>query len=168
MESKTLQSYGAPYNNADPVEDPETEIADDLLNRALEDLAQTTRTIERANLNFTTTAVAHPTTVGTATIDHDTVWGSGVSTRPVITKTGQGLYTITFAASYNDGLAVSETVSFLRGFADAMSSDSADTCAAQILTIAGNVITLKTEAGGALADVGDNSVAVFEVTVGLR
>lgn len=169
MEAKTIANYGGPFDDEIPVANPETEQSADYANREMEDCAQMTITAMRASVTFTTTSDAAPATVAAANVAHDTVWGSGVASRPTITKTATGRYTITFAASFTDALSVVENVSFRRGICDAMSSDPIDNCKAQILTIASNVITLKTEAPtGTLADVGDNSGNPFEVTVFLR
>ena len=168
MEAKTIGNYGGVYVDQRTVVDPESEMAAAYGNRFLEDLAQATRTVERASVDFLTSAAA-AAALPPATISFDSVWGSSAAEKPVVAKTAQGLYTITFAVSFTDGLAVSENVSFRRGVADAMSADSLDDCVAQILTIASNVITLKTEApAGTLADVGDNSGNPFQITVFLR
>ncbi len=173
MEAKLIGNYGGDYGDADGVQNPETDIAAAYMNRALEDLAQTTRTIDRASVNFTTViGGAPPFAIPTATIDHDTVWGSGAGQRPTITKTAQGLYTVEFPTPQTDDLGVSEGVAFLRGLSGAMSSDPLDFVFADILTIAANVITLqvgqRNAAPPVAQDQGNNSAAAFEVTLFLR
>jgi hypothetical protein len=169
VQAKTIGNYGGPYVDQDAVENPESEMAADEGNRLLEDTAQMTVACVRVTLNFLTSAAAPPLDLPAATVEHDAVWGSGSSSAPTVRKTATGRYTITFPTPLTDSLSVSENVSFRRGDAGAMSADPLDDCKAELLTIAANVVTLKTEAPQAtLADVGDNSGNPFEVTVWLR
>jgi hypothetical protein len=166
MQPKSIGNYGGPYQNYRATEEPETEQDADFANREFEDTAQMTQTIERVSMHFTTVSGgAPPFTIPTGNISHATVWGRGAATRPTITKTATGRYTVTFAASYVDGLGETENVAFLRGLASFRSSDVADDIEVRILTVAANVVTVSTKAGGVLADVGDNSAAPFEVVL---
>ncbi len=54
---------------------------------------------------------------------------------------------------------------FLRGIPSFVSPDVLDDIEVRILTIASNSITVSVKAGGVLADVGDNSAAVFDVVL---
>lgn len=114
MLAKTLDSYGAPYADRRAVADPSVELAARLYNRQAEDTVQMTRTIGRVLLKFTTTVAAGPVAV-TPSADGRTVWGSGASFDPTISKTGTGVYVATYAATYQDALvgttsdSVSET-----------------------------------------------------------
>jgi hypothetical protein len=171
--AKTLGSYGAPYSDARTAENAETDLSADEGNQICEDLAQSTVTATRAIVRFTTVSGgAPPFSIPTGNITHWTVWGSGSGTRPTITKTAQGRYTITFATSYTDGLGDSENVVFGDALAGATSSDAADWVDCSILTVANNIVTVKTfQENAALPvahDVGNNSAAVFVASVWLR
>ena len=113
-------------------------------------------------------AVAAPVVYAAVDVSHMSVWGSGDSTKPTVTKTAQGRYTVAYAASYNDGLAVSETVSFFGATVTVRSTDAGDWVFGRPMTLAGSTLTLMTmaDAGGwGLVDVGNASAAVFEVEV---
>ena len=112
MLDATLATYGAPYANAEVVDNPNTQCDADLFNRQSEDVAQLTRTGYRAIVKFTPVAGA-PFTLAAADVQVRTMWGDGTAYKPTVAKTGNGLYTITFAASYTDGLAESESLGFL-------------------------------------------------------
>lgn len=112
MLPKTIESYGAPWQDKEAATDPQTEQAADQANRMAEDLAQGTRTLTRAMVRFSTsTAAPGPIALTRA----ESVWGSSVATDPVVAKIATGTYTITYAASYDDALvgtvsdAVAET-----------------------------------------------------------
>lgn len=166
MLTKTIGNYGGPYSDFESRTNPETDMPADYGNRLLEDEAQMTATSLKALVVFNTTSVAAPTTV-TPTMRSQ--WGSGAAQLPTVAKTATGRYTITFPASYTDALSVVETVAFYSAQAHTVAADPDDDTLAQVLTIAGNVITIKTEATpGTLADVGNNSAAVFQVHLWLR
>jgi hypothetical protein len=88
-------------------------------NRRKEDVAQMTRVTGRVRVKFTTSAAAAPVSI-TPHTDGRTVWGSGASFDPTISKTATGVYLITFATTYDDALvgttsnsvAETETVNF--------------------------------------------------------
>jgi hypothetical protein len=105
---KDLSSYGGPYVDAHAVKDPTSQMAASYGNRIMEDLAQMTRVYSKIWLQFPT--VASGTTTVTA---HVSAWGTGAGFHPTtIERTGVGEYDITYPASFDDGLSVTETVSF--------------------------------------------------------
>jgi|SRR3972149_2144532 len=168
MLPRDLADYGGPKVDAHPVSNPESQVAAGEWNREAEDLAQLTRTKAKAIVKFNTTAVAAPVVYAAVDVSHMSVWGSGDSTKPTVTKTAQGRYTVAYAASYNDGLAVSETVSFFGATVTVRSTDAGDWVFGRPMTLAGSTLTLMTmaDAGGwGLVDVGNASAAVFEVEV---
>ena len=96
------------------------------------------------------------------------LWGTGTPEKPTVTRTGTGLYTIQWAATYTDGLAspTTETVGFVIPVSIlATSTDVLDIIDARILTMGANVVTIGTYASGALADLGNSSAAVFSVSL---
>ncbi len=145
MLPKTISSYGGPYADEGPVENPETQIASSFCNRFLEDLAQSTRASTKAFVQFDTTAAA-PAVLSPSAIAIKTQWGSGASYKPAVEKTATGLYTVTFAATYADALGESETVGFADGWLSFRPADGTegDDPFAKILTVAANVITIAT------------------------
>jgi len=69
--SRVLADYGGPFEDALPVEDPETQLAADQYNRLAEDTAQLTRSGTRAILRFGTTTGAPPNVTSACS-----VWGN--------------------------------------------------------------------------------------------
>jgi hypothetical protein len=165
MDPKTIGSYGGPKIDALPVSNPETQVAASEMNRYMEDMAQATRTVLRAAAAFTTDAGAAPLTIPPGSITNRSVWGSGPAQKPVITKTGVGLYTLTYPSTFTDSLGTVETVAFFGGHVSCMSADSSDILTARTLTVAANVVTIGVYLAGVLADAG--AAGVFPVTVWL-
>lgn len=124
MTPKVIGNYGGPFVDSTAIENPETDLSADNGNRALEDLAQLTRTKPKAMVRFTATTTAAPTTVEPTF--WDTIWGSGVSQKPTINKTATGEYTISWATSYVDALGVTETVSFTYFDVEAWTTDKTE------------------------------------------
>jgi hypothetical protein len=164
MLPKTIESYGAPWNDAEAATNPETEQAAAQANRMAEDLAQCTRTVPRAWIAFATTVdPPGPITLTDAT----SVWGDSIATSPTIAKTATGTYTATYATSYDDALVgtdsdeVSETeqVNFRFGWG----SGSGGTFAHVQVSIASNVVTIYVfDDAAALSDLGGGvSLNVF-------
>jgi len=169
MQPKTIGNYGGAYADAQQADNPETDIAAAEFNQMAEDTAQATQTVGRAWVTFTTSNAA-AAVLAPALVSHNSVWGSGAGQKPTVEKTNTGRYTITYAASFPDGLSVSESVAFLHPLCGAwQASNIADDLYAEVVTLASNVITIKTESPkGTLADVGDIGAAVFKVTLELR
>lgn len=137
MLRRTAEEYGAGFevlSDAAPIEDPSTELSAAYYERLAEDVAQGTRAACRAILVFTTSAASPATAVRT-----QTCWGDTLSYAPVITRTGVGLYTLTYPASFLDGLNEAETVSFFsaKGEVSSLTEDGYVRC-----TVAGAVINV--------------------------
>lgn len=158
MLATTIESYGGPYVDEEILENPESQLAADLGNRAFEDLAQLTRTGWRAMCQFLTVAAGNPTSVVVFSM-----WGSGVAQEPTVSRSGVGLYQLTWPASFNDGLGESETVVFQLGDV-AVQTNTNDDDTGKIKSIAANVVTIATFRAGALSDFGAAGI----VTVFLR
>ncbi len=145
----TLSDYGAPFQDVRPTRDPTTQLAAAKYNRMVEDAAQATRTVQRAVVSFLTTATAAPTTVSAGSVTCFTVWGSGSAQKPVVTKTATGAYTLTWTATFDDGLvgvAGMETVAVTENVVFTMPVGAPNTRSAsgyaKVLTIASNVVTV--------------------------
>jgi hypothetical protein len=121
LDRKTAEQYGAgqSLSDAEPVDDPTTELAAAYYQRLAEDVAQLTRTAPRAILVWTTKGAG---VVGTA-VRTKTMWGDTLSFAPTVTRNGVGDYTLTYPATYNDGLAYAETIAWFAGHSSANSTD---------------------------------------------
>jgi hypothetical protein len=109
MQPRDLAAYGGAYSDARPQSDPLTQVASDSINLLMEDTAQLTRVPIRVMAMFTTNNVTDP-----AVIDYGrTQWGTGVSYKPTVTRTGVGLFTVTFSATYTDGLDETESLALV-------------------------------------------------------
>jgi hypothetical protein len=113
-----LSTYGGPFSNGVPTQDASTEMDAAYANKLMEDAAQLTRPPCKAHFSFTT---ASGNGVRTAS-GVFTLWGNGASYAPTITRTGTGVYTIVWPASFVDGLGVTESLSFARAHASISSS----------------------------------------------
>lgn len=158
MLATTIESYGGPYVDEEILENPESQLSADYGNRFMEDVAQLTRTGWRAICQFQTVTVGNPSSVIVFS-----VWGSGVAQRPTVSRSGAGLYQLTWPTSFNDGLGATETVNFQLGDV-AVQMNTNDDDGGKIKTIAGNVVTIATFRGGALSDFAASGI----VTVFLR
>lgn len=165
MLSRDISDYGGQKLDAIAVSNPETQIAASEWNRTAEDQAQLTRTGTRALVSFATTAVAPPVTYAASAVNIRSMWGNGTAQKPTVLKTATGLYTITYPTSFTDALSVVETLGFFDGWVSCRGTDSLDRLDGRLLTISANIATIAVYAAGALANVGNNSAAVFQVTV---
>lgn len=163
MLSKTIESYGGSFVDAQAVGNPTTEQSAPYYNRHAEDCAQMSRTSTKVMVSFATTTTAGP--VAVTVIDASSQWGEGVSYKPTIEKTATGTYVITYATEYDDALvgttgneAVEETeqVAFRFGWGSCMGS----TFGHVQPSFADNVITAYVfDATGALSDLGGGVTA---------
>jgi len=168
MIPKTITNYGGPKIDAQPVSNPETQIAANEFNRAIEDTAQMTRTAYRAIVQWTTvTAVPPPDVpVPAGTIQVRTVWGNGNAQKPSIKKvSAAGIYTVTFPSTFTDDIGFIETVSFFDCHVSVRSSNPADEVLGRVLVVAGNVISVAVYSPvGTLEDVGNVGLTPLTVT----
>jgi hypothetical protein len=165
MIPKTITNYGGPKIDAQPVSNPETQIAANEFNRAIEDTAQMTRTAYRAIVQWTTVTAAAPAPVPTGTIQVRTVWGNGNAQKPSIQKASAGIYTVTFPSTFTDDIGFIETVSFFDCHVSVRSSNPADEVLGRVLVVAGNVISVAVYSPvGTLADVGNVGLTPLTVT----
>jgi hypothetical protein len=163
---QTIQDYGGPYQDQEPVENPQVQISAGFDNRALEDQAQMTRTSDHAKIRFDTIAGA-PATLPPSSVTHHSQWGSGDAQKPVVEKIADpGVYSVTYAAAFVDSLGVSETVSFFDARVSVRTGDAADALDAVVLAVASNVIVVATYSPpGTLADAGNSSALPLTVVV---
>jgi hypothetical protein len=102
-------TYGGPYTNAFPVEDPTTQIDASAASELMNDVAACTRTVPRAWVAFTGATYTSGTQLLTVT-DHDANWGSATGVKPVVGQTAAGIILITWPATVVDEIGVTRTL----------------------------------------------------------
>ena len=165
MIPKTIENYGGPKIDAQPVSNPETQVAASEFNRAIEDTAQMTRTAYRAIVQWDTVPDPAPYSIPAPAIQVRTVWGNSTAQKPTIVKVATGSYTITFPSSFNDGLGFVETVSFFDAHVSVKIAGPGDQIYGRVTTVAGNLINVAIYSPiGTLADLADVSTDPISVT----
>lgn len=135
MDLADLDTYGGLKQDAQPVEDPSSEISSAYWNKLLNDTAQMTRTACRAILLFPTVASGDSTPGSTRTF-----WGTSNAYFPTtVTRTGVGAYTVTYPSTFDDLLDEAETLSFF----DAIGKVRSNTVYGHVQCVAsGAVVTI--------------------------
>lgn len=143
-----IQTYGGEKVDADPIEDPTTDLPASDWNQLINDVAQMTRTSPKTILQFPTIGTEDNTTPSAT----KTQWGSGASYYPTsVARTGTGAYTITYPSTFTNELGDAETVSFWEASAQVASATVYGHCQC---AASGAVITLRVfDAAGAAVDV---------------
>lgn len=99
-------TYGGPYVNHAPVEDPTSDMDASYGNELLADVAGATHTVDRAWAR-----IAGQTATGsTAVVDHDAVWGSTAAVAPTCNHSSTPTYVFTWATTYADELGDTKTI----------------------------------------------------------
>ena len=119
--SADLSTYGlANAANASPVQNSATDWDASYAKRMGMHVAQATRTWCKAHFSFTTAGANGARTASNIF----TLWGEGSSFSPTITRTGAGVYTIVWPASFDNEMDETETLSFTKAHASLASSTS--------------------------------------------
>ncbi len=160
---RSIEDYGGVYVDAEPVINPQAEMAADFGNQMLKDVAQLTATGFRIVCQFRTTTTGAPTTVAAGNVSVMSMWGSGTAQKPTVSKTATGLYTLTFASSYTDELGDAESISLIYATANVESNTNNDDTA-KIKSVGSNSIDLAVFQAGALSDLSGTA----DVTVWIR
>lgn len=122
----SLDDYGGAKANYASVTDPTTDEDAADRNRYVCDVAMMGHTAPRAYVRFVTVNGGAPT--DPASNVHDAMWGSSVSVKPVVARTGEGVWTVTWPTSVDDELTsedaalgggVTHTVNIRTAFAQA-------------------------------------------------
>lgn len=145
----SLSTYGGALNDYSPVIDPTTDESAAYRNKYAANVAMLTHTAARAMRSFVGATGATPTDPVSGFV-HDAVWGNTAPLKPVVARTSAGLWTVTWAASVNDELAVAHTVNFRR-------ARVAVECGATLFHVtcavtAANVITVRGWTNAGVAD----------------
>jgi len=108
---RTIDTYGGVFTDETPVENPTTEQSAAQYTRHAEDSAQLTRSAVKSVVRFQTTVAAAPAVVVASS--GRSQMGTGGGALPTISKTAPGVYAITYATPWTDGLGESENVAFV-------------------------------------------------------
>lgn len=162
MLPRTIADYGAPYVNEKAPLDPTSELAAEFGNRFFVDVAQLTLASGFTWFSFVTTLTAATTTVSAANVAVSGFPGNGSAQKPVVSKTGTGVYTLTFAADFDDALAsvvgmesVTETQSIVFTFTSGLNVMGATNGTARVTALASNVVTVEVyDTSNAASDLG--------------
>jgi len=160
MIRKTIASYGGPYVDGTVVVNPESENPSEFDNKALDDCAAMTNTAVRSWVEFLTNASTNPAAADTS---HLSLWGSGTTGKPVVTRTAAGKYTITLPTTYVDGNSETQTVSIIYARVS-VRIDNDTIYLSKVKTIAGNVVTiLVTDVAGTPSDAAGAAYVLVEM-----
>lgn len=99
----TLDTFGAPYVNANAPDNPTTDFAEQALNRMIAQLVM---------LGFPAAIAWARCTIAGGVItlaDHSAVWGDTTPVKPTAVRTSAGLYAVTWAATNLDMQTVPES-----------------------------------------------------------
>jgi len=153
-EVASVSTFGGPFSNKDSVVDPETECDASFFNLLLVQLTMAGYTVPRAWARCTIAAAA------ITLADHSAVWGDTTGVKPTVARTSAGLYTVTWASTYDDLQATPETHSF--AIRAVLASGANGTTAAIVnATFSGNVVTVRGfDAAGVAAELTEFTVEV--------
>lgn len=163
MNPRTLENYGAPFQDEKAAEDPVSELAAAQYNRKACDTAQMTLAVGMTWFGFYPTTEAAPYTLdANAAVSVSGVWGNGSAQKPTIVKTATGIYEATWPTEFDDALvgvtnmeAVAETQQVAFTFTSGLNVAGPNDGHARVTEIASNVVTIKVyNASGSLSDLG--------------
>lgn len=103
---RSLDDYGGPIANYAPVKDPTTDEDCKFRNRYACDLAMLTHTGAVALVSFVGVNGGNPT--DPTGFVHDARWGSSNPVKPTVVRTGEGVWTVTYASTFNDELTLED------------------------------------------------------------
>jgi hypothetical protein len=102
----SLDDVGGPKANYAPVTDPTTDEDAVDRNRYVCDVVMMGHTAPRAFVRFVAVNGANPT--DPVTNVHDAMWGSSVGVKPVVARTGEGVWTVTWPETVDDELTAED------------------------------------------------------------
>lgn len=144
----SLDAYGGPIADYSPVTDPTTDEAAKFRNQYVCDVAALGHTGARALVRFLALDNANPT--DPTGFVHDAMWGNASGVKPVIARTGEGVWTVTFPSTVQSELTpesealgggVSHTVNIRDAWAKATPVSGVLKHASAVVTSA-NVVTV--------------------------
>jgi hypothetical protein len=105
-DTSSLDDFGGPMSNYSAVVDPTTDEDAKYRNRYACDVAMLGHTAPRAMCSFTAVNGAVPT--DPSGFVHDALWGDAVAVKPVVARTGEGVWTITWPSTVDDELTAED------------------------------------------------------------
>ena len=155
----SVQTYGGPFVDALPQEDPQSEVASASFNQVLNDTSAMTATSPRVILQFTGNATL-PVLSSTATwtSGYDSVWGNSIVVAPVFLRNSIGNVSITFPAVVNDQLGNPHPVTLRFGKACLCSGTLNPSFI--VSTTSANVVNVLMKDAGSLSDMVGLLIAV--------
>ncbi len=124
----SVDNYGGILANYAPVEDPTTDQDADAMNVMKASVAGVTHTVARAWARFKSGDGFVVAPEFTATNSHDANWGSDLSVRPALARTGVGVYTLTWPSTVTDELGANHSLNLRWVFAS-LENQAAVVCA---------------------------------------
>lgn len=168
MFNRSIDSYGGPKANYSVVTDPTTDEDAAHRNRYVCDVGMMMLTAPRGFVRFVTANGATPS--DPVSNVHAALWGSAVGVKPVVARTGEGVWTVTLPATVGDDLTlegeelgggVTHTVSVRAAIAQAspvagvLKHAVADVTSANVITVYGYL------ANGTADDIPGSTVTVL-------
>ncbi len=117
----TLAVVGGAKTDYAPVEDATTDLSAAELNYISSGVAGLSYTGCRAWRRSVTANTSTPTDPASNAQAHGAMWGNAVGVKPVVARTGVGVFTVTWTATQTDLLNVSQTLALFTGWGNAES-----------------------------------------------
>jgi hypothetical protein len=164
---RSIDDYGGPMTDYAAVTDPTTDEAARFRNRYVCDGSMMMHTAARAIVSFVAVNGAAPT--DPTDFVHDALWGSTNPVKPVVARTAEGIWTLTYPETVDDELTpedetdgggVTHTTNFRRACAQATTVSGVLKHAVAEIT-SPNVVTVR----GFMADGTADDIAGSTVTV---
>lgn len=111
-----VTTYGGPFVDYRPVEDPTSDLSASQANPMMLSVAAMTHMCPRAKLSFTGLTYTSGTQPITVT-SHDSMWGSAAPVLPTIGQTSAGVLTLTWPATVTDEYGNAHTLNIRDGWA---------------------------------------------------
>ena len=112
----SLATYGGALANYSPVVDPTTDEDVAFRNKYAANVAMATHTLTRAMRSFVGQNGVDPIDPPSGFV-HDAVWGSSPGVKPVVARTAEGVWTVTWPTTITDELGETHSVNLARACA---------------------------------------------------
>jgi len=148
----SYSTYGGEKQNYSPVVDPTTDLDAGEDNEARSDVACLTVMSPRAYVAFTYTSGT-----GVTVVESNAVWGN--TTPPTVTRTGTGVFTITWPTTITDPRGNTQSVNLRRGWGNV----EATVNSASVVRTGPNTVTCNIFVAGTMTDPGTGVAVVVYV-----
>lgn len=157
----SIATYGGAKQDYSPVVDPTTDEDAASRNKYAANVAMATHTLVRAMRSFVGVNGAAPTDPVSGFV-HDAVWGSTPDVKPVVARSGEGVWTVTWPETITDELGDEHTVDLKRAHAQVECDGTLYHATAKVT--AANVVTVRGWLSNGTAD----DLAGCTITVSVR